>query len=561
MIIQKLKDVKNMFYLASLAFSSGVIVMALEIAGSRVITPVFGSSTTTWGILIGIILTGLTLGYFLGGKISDSKPSIEKLCSIVFSTGLFILFIPFISQFLIEFSIETMPTSSAAIFFSALTIFGIPAILLGFVSPYAIKLSAKTLDKIGSTTGNLYSISTLGSIFGTFLTIFVLILFFEIQNLILAFGFILIGISIIGLGKIPKIIAFVLIFIFIINSGTLDMDNSLGFDSDVLFEKETPYSSLVIVEENNFRTMYIDGALNSSMDLADPNKLVLYYTKSFHLANLISSEIDKILFVGGGGFSGPKSFFYNYDKIKIDVSEIDPVVIDVAKKYFFVPDNQRLSIINEDSRVHLTKTENQYDVIILDAYKGYNIPFHLMTEEFYQLLDEKLSKDGIVISNFIGTLEGENSKLFNSAYKTMNGVFPKIYIFPTNVKSLDYRQNITILALKGESIIDFEKILKNNLECNIPELDCEKFFKNYYLPTFDESASTLTDRYSPVNRLDNQEERSFIYNEIKNNKMNLQGLVTNDLFIQGILISASVIWIYFLQMLWKKNTENNSLVE
>ncbi len=85
--------------------------MALEIAGSRVITPVFGSSTTTWGILIGIILTGLALGYFLGGRISDLKPSTEKLCSIVFSTGLFILFIPFISQSLIEFFIEIMPTS------------------------------------------------------------------------------------------------------------------------------------------------------------------------------------------------------------------------------------------------------------------------------------------------------------------------------------------------------------------------------------------------------------------------------------------------------------------
>jgi len=120
MSTQKQIDTKKMFFLASIAFSSGAIVMALEIAGSRIITPVFGSSTTTWGILIGIILTGLTLGYFFGGRISDSKPSFEKLCSIVFSTGLFILFIPFISQALIGFFIEIMPTSSTATFFSTL---------------------------------------------------------------------------------------------------------------------------------------------------------------------------------------------------------------------------------------------------------------------------------------------------------------------------------------------------------------------------------------------------------------------------------------------------------
>lgn len=555
MFIQKQNDAKKIFFLVAIAFSSGAIVMALEITGSRVITPVFGSSTTTWGILIGIILTGLTVGYFVGGRISDSNPSFEKLCSIIFSTGLFILFIPFISQQLIEFFVEIMPTTSTAAFFSTLTIFGLPAILLGFVSPYAIKLAAKTLNKIGTTTGNIYSISTLGSIFGTFLTIFVLIPFFEIQNLIFSFGFTLMAISVFKLGRIPKITVIVLVLVFVINLEMLDVNNSFGFDSEVLFEAETPYSSLVVTEKDNFRTMYIDGAVHSSMNVKEPNKLVLAYTKSFHLANLINPKIDQALFIGGGGFSGPKSFFYNYEQMKIDVSEIDPVVIDIAKKYFFVPDNKRLTVINEDSRVHLTKTENQYDVIILDAYKGYNIPFHLMTEEFYQLLDEKLSSNGIVISNFIGSIEGENSSLFQSTYKTMSKVFPKVYVFPSNVNSVEYRQNITIIGLKGESIIGLENVLKNNLECSIPELDCKKFLENIYYETFDKDIAVLTDRFSPVNRLDNQEERSYIYNEIRENRMNLQGLVSKDLFVQGVLISASIIWIHSLQVVWRK-TQN-----
>jgi len=267
---------------------------------------------------------------------------------------------------------------------------------------------------------------------------------------------------------------------------------------------------------------------------------------------LINPEIDQVLFVGGGGFSGPKSFFQHYDQVKIDVSEIDPVVIQAAKDYFFVPDNNRLSIINEDSRVYLTKTETKYDAIILDAYKGYTIPFHLMTEEFYQLLDEKLSKDGIVVSNFIGTLEGRNSKLFQATYKTMSGVFPEVYVFPSNIHSIGYRQNITLLGLKGESVVEFENILKNNLKCNVPELNCEIFFKNYYSDTFDENAPLLTDQFSPVNRLDNLEDGSYIFNEIKSNRMDLQGLMVEDSFVQGGLISAIVIWIYPLQTVWRK---------
>ena len=135
-MIQKQEIPIKSFYLAIIAFSSGAAVMALEITGSRVLTPVFGSSTTTWGILIGVVLTGLAAGYFLGGKIADSSPSFKRLCSIIFSTGLFILFIPFISQPLIEFFVKVMPDFSAATFFSTFLIFGLPAILLGFVSPY-----------------------------------------------------------------------------------------------------------------------------------------------------------------------------------------------------------------------------------------------------------------------------------------------------------------------------------------------------------------------------------------------------------------------------------------
>lgn len=554
---QKQGDRKKMFFLASIAFSSGAIVMALEIAGSRVITPVFGSSITTWGILIGIILTGLTVGYFLGGRISDLKPSFEKLCSIVFSTGLFILFIPIISQSLIEFFIEIMPTSSAATFFSALTIFGFPAVLLGFVSPYAIKLAAKTLHTIGTTSGNLYSVSTLGSIFGTFLTIFALIPFFEIQNLILAFGFCLMAISIIGLGKVPKIITPALILVFVINSGSLDVNESFGDDSEVLMKQETPYSSLIVTEKDDFRTMYIDGTVQSSVDLDDPNKLVLYYTKSFHLANLINPEINQVLFVGGGGLSGPKSFLQHYDKIKIDVTEIDPVVIQVSKDYFFVPDNKRLSIINEDSRVHLTKTENQYDAIILDAYKGSSIPFHLTTEEFYILVNEKLSDEGVVVSNFVGSLEGENSNLFESTYRTMSKIFPKVHVFPSNVNSLEYRQNITFLGLKGESVMKFENLLQNNFECSVPEIECEKFFENHYSGTVDYNAVILTDQFSPVNTLDKLEVESFVYSEIKNDRIDLQGLVAGNLFVQVGLILAIFSWAYPIQSIWRKRPEKN----
>lgn len=560
-MVQKQEIPINSFYLAIIAFSSGAVVMALEITGSRVLTPVFGSSTTTWGILIGVVLTGLAAGYFLGGKIADSSPSFKKLCSIIFSTGLFILFIPFISQPLIEFFVKVMPDFSAATFFSTLLIFGLPAILLGFVSPYAVKLASTTLHKIGATTGNLYSISTMGSIFGTFLTVFALIPFFEIQHLIFAFGFLLMGISAAGLGKIPKIMAGILVTIFVVNAmggaGTISSDNNNAFgpNSEILVEEETPYSSLAVVEKNNFRTLYIDGAVQSRMDLDDPSRLVLYYTKSFHLANLINPHLEEVLFVGGGGFSGPKSFLTTYDDItKVDVVEIDPVVVDVAKKYFFVPDDPKLGIIAEDARVFLSQTDGKYDAIILDAYAGYEIPFHLMTKQFYEVLDERLTDEGVMVSNFLGTFQGQDSELFQSYYSTLQEVFPTVFVFPSDIKDADRRQNIAIVALKYREPTMFDNTAHMQLNCEIQGImECEKFFENYYpSPKIKDDTKILTDQLSPVNILNQPpSEISQVYREIRNDAGNSEEFVAADSFIQIILISGVVVWGYNLRKDWK----------
>jgi hypothetical protein len=99
----------NLWKLKILTFSSGFIVMALEIVTSRILTPVFGSTIYTWGSLIGVILSGLSLGYFLGGRISDDHPSFDKICGIVFSVGLFIVAIPFFATHVVDFSIAVLP--------------------------------------------------------------------------------------------------------------------------------------------------------------------------------------------------------------------------------------------------------------------------------------------------------------------------------------------------------------------------------------------------------------------------------------------------------------------
>src|SRR5665648_670250 len=163
------------YLLEIVVFVCGAVVMIFELVGSRVLGPYFGTSIFVWTSLIGIILGSLSIGYYLGGKIADKKSSFKSLSLIIFlaaiSIGLTVLIKDF-WLFVLQNSFTDIRTSSVL---ASLGLFLPASVFLGMVSPYAVKLKIKNLDTSASTVGNLYAISTTGSIFGTFLAGFYLI--------------------------------------------------------------------------------------------------------------------------------------------------------------------------------------------------------------------------------------------------------------------------------------------------------------------------------------------------------------------------------------------------
>ena len=179
-----------------------------------------------------------------------------------------------------------------------------------------------------------------------------------------------------------------------------------------------------------------------------------------------------------------------------------------------------------------------------------------MTKQFYEILDERLTDEGIMISNFLGTLQGQDSKLFQSYYNTLQEIFPTVFVFPSDIKDTDKRQNIAIVALKYREPTMLDNIAHMQLNCEIQEImGCEKFFENYYpSPKIKNDTKILTDQLSPVNILNQPpSEISQVYREIKNDTDNLEEFVVVDSFIQIILISGVVVWGYNLRKVWKKN--------
>ena len=174
-------------------FISGAVLMALEIAGGRLLTPYYGGTVYIWGSIIGIFLIALSMGYYIGGKLADKRPDIRILASLIIINAFLILIIPLFYQNIINL-FDDLPRIISPLF-SVITLFLIPSILLGIVSPFAIKLKAKNIIHIGKLSGNLYALATLGSVVGTFLTTFVLILFLPIKTIFFCLSIVLLIVS------------------------------------------------------------------------------------------------------------------------------------------------------------------------------------------------------------------------------------------------------------------------------------------------------------------------------------------------------------------------------
>ncbi|MDP8906169.1 MAG: fused MFS/spermidine synthase [Thermoproteota archaeon] len=569
-----------------LVFIAGIATMSLEFAASRLLTPVFGSSIYTWGSLIGVVLVGLSIGYHVGGRLADKNPDFEKFCSILFSSGLYIVFIPFISSSVIDFTstiMLDMPSDNDGNNLNSLVatfiLLAIPTFLLGMISPYAIKLATKTLDRLGNISGNLYSVATIGSIAGTFVTVFVLIPVFEINHIMYGLGVLLISSSLVGLRIIPKILVFSIIIVLsyslVFDDNqiiSLDFHNVHFYPGKLIYEAETLYSHLDVIDNYNSinnRALFLNGYLHSEMSKDNPNDLVVDYTKFFPLGMVLNNDAKKVLFIGGGGFSGPKYFLQSYPNISVDVVEIDPAVVEVAKEYFSLDDtNPNLRIFTQDGREFLANHQEKYDLIILDAFSKSYVPFHLMTIEFYNILYNKLNPNGVIISNHIGSPNSnqDTSNLYRANLKTMLDVFPIVYVFPTDYsKSV---QNIILATIKSEnngqgsnSPNRLEKEELVQLQEN-STLIIDVNYADYLLDSSKvktDDVPLLTDQYAPVESLLNPlsskpysiEEQDNSNTPINEKETGIDSFKITFSFPIAFMAIMLIIWGFSLNFIWK----------
>lgn len=468
--------------------------MILEMVGSRVLSPYVGTSIIVWTSLIGIILGSLSLGYYLGGKIADIKASNKILSLLLFASALLIALTALIKTPVLSYIGTTFADIRTASIISTIILFAPASIILGMISPYTIKLKLKNLNATGRIVGNLYAISTIGSIIGTFLAGFYLIALFGDTALLLILALTLSITSLLALTKKDVKLALAIIIITIISviGFVLSKDkNSNIIEIDTTYNHIKIYDTVNLSTGENIKMLQIGNGYHSAMSLEN-DELVFEYTKYYRLIDHFIPDLKSALMIGGGAYSYPQDFLKNHANATLDVVEIDPELTKIAKKYFNLKEDDRLKIYHEDGRTFLNKTKNSYDAILIDAFlSSLAVPHHLTTIENINNIYNSLNENGVVIANLISSIEEDSGKFLRAEYYTYKEIFPQVYVFPVQYPEAgEFTQNVILIALKSENPIS---LTSENKELN-------KYLSHIYKKEIANDMPLLTDDFSPVDQ-------------------------------------------------------------
>lgn len=489
--------------LAVAVFVSGGVLLGVEITASRVLAPSFGSSLYVWGALIGVVLTGLAIGYWVGGVVADRYPVPLLLVGVISLGALLVLAIPYAESWVIRAVVGWDLGARLDPLLAAILLFGPASVVLAAVSPIAVRLAARSLDRLGRVAGRLFSISTAGSIAGTFATAFWLVPELG-TNQVLATGAVglLVAALIVAvqerlalpsLALFPALAAAVVALVSLApdQGGTVQAEELRNYSPlyrlreertprlldaasvadmtgglTVREARETRYHRLLVVDSDDSRFLRFDSSFQSGMYLDDPYRTRYRYTDYLQLPLAYHSGARRVLFIGLGGASAPKRMWRDFPQLTFEAVELDPDVVAAAYRWFSLPRDPRLRVTVQDGRLFLAGDERRWDVIAIDAFYADAIPFHLSTLEFVELARRRLTPGGVIAVNIIGAIAGDYSRLLRSMAKTYAAVFPTVVLHPVTEGPRDADPRLTgnIILLATDRPAPSEAFLERRWE-------------------------------------------------------------------------------------------------
>ncbi len=438
-------------YLFFTVFISGITSLAVEMAASRLLGNVFGTSNLVWASIIGLILIYLAVGNFVGGRWADRSPHYSTFYKILLWGAFLIAVVPLISRPVLRLAANAFDQLSVGIlagsFLAVIILLAVPITLLGTASPFAIRLAIQETQASGRVSGRIYAISTLGSFFGTFLPVLVFIPLLGTPRTFLAISFMLICAALPGLFMAvgwKRALPFVLMPLMVIGLFFWGVRGGEKNSPGQIYETESQYNYIQVLERDGYHLLRLnEGQGVHSMYKADD---LFYYgpweqvlaAPFFNPAPFKMDDLKSMAIVGlAAGTTARQATAVFGEDVQIDGIEIDARIVEVGRKYFDM-NQPNLNVIVQDGRWALENSEKRYQVISVDAYRPPYIPPHLTTLEFFQSVHDHLTDDGVMVIN-IGRSPTDR-RLINSLASTIGEVFPSIYVVdvPNTFNSILY---------------------------------------------------------------------------------------------------------------------------
>ena len=414
--------------LATLVFGAGTGALATEIAASRLLAPYFGSSTIVWANLIGLVLASLAVGYWLGGRLADRRPEPRLLGLIVVAAGVYVAVVTFVSRPLLDVTIEGLDETSAGAvvgsFFAVLLLFAPAVVLLGAVSPFAIRLAIDDVDTAGATAGRFYALSTVGSLLGTFLTALVGIPLIGTQRTLLVTAAVLAASGSILLGRRSLAVAAGLAVLLLVPPGALKASPGL------LHEETSLHQYVQVVEQPDGRRQLFlnEGVAVHSLWYPDSVLTGGIWDTFLALPPLLARPLERVAILGNAAGTTARALAAHYPGVEIDGVELDPAVSEAGRRFFGMGEIPGLDVHDADARPFLRRTDERYDLVVVDAYHQPYVPFYLATREFFALVRERLLPGGLVALNVASV--PSDQRLVRAVAGTLAAELPQVVLWP-----------------------------------------------------------------------------------------------------------------------------------
>jgi spermidine synthase len=497
----------NLYRLALLStvFLTGMAILIVEIAATRILAPWFGNSIYTFSSVIGIILAALSLGYYLGGRLADRRPSDSVFYSLIAAGGVSVLLLQLLNIHLLPLIAYRLSMIHGPLAVSLL-LFLLPALLLGMLSPFAIKLlhEEDPATGVGSVSGSVFFWSTLGSIAGSLGAGFILIPHWGVSHIMAGTG-----IGLLLLGGTGMLIAAKQRQQRLVAAGVLLLGLVLAVltqklpgqaDSSVVFKQDGLYEQITVRDtalHNRPARLLLQDLNPSSGMYRDDGSMAFDYTRYFELYRLFTPRLERVLAIGGGAYSVPAALLQQLPELTVDVAEIEPLLLPVARQHFGLAQNPRLHNHVIDGRRFLHDTPYRYDLIFSDVYHSFAAtPPQFISREFFELTHARLNDGGVLIANFYGSLAPSTRPLILSVLRSLQTVFPQVYVYAVTDPNSETLQNFIFVAHKQSERVDLNRA--KDIAFSYPMLQTTAALEYRPEPALVEAATLLTDDYAPV---------------------------------------------------------------